>query len=214
MAAPAIALLRERTTAETTPLLEIASIAALAPPPSCPSHATYRQCNPPPHGLSSSYPNSTIIIKRLPTSLSTCLLVMRAILSISSLSCFYRVSRARAHARVVAFSAFPSKICSLSNPVSFTTNNDETSGHRFANLTLERVIYTIDRRKFFCETSYLLVQCSTFSFTMMISITTNCCAVVCELKRKCDARYNIHARARTRPRAPIVPRFSFLFILS
>lgn len=98
--------------------------------------------------------------------------------------------------------------------VSFTTNNDETSWHRFANLTLERVIYTIDRRKFFCETSYLLVQCSTFSFTMMISITTNCCAVVCELKRKCDARYNIHARARTRPRAPIVPRFSFLFILS
>lgn len=42
--------------------------------------------------------------------------VMRAILSISSLSCFYRVSRARAHARVVAFSAFPSKICSSLQP--------------------------------------------------------------------------------------------------
>ena len=74
----------------------------LALPPSYPSLGTHRFYNL--HGLSNSYPNSTIIIKRLPTSFDDPF-VTRAILSISP--CLCEVGRARAHARV---SLFPSDL--------------------------------------------------------------------------------------------------------
>lgn len=99
-AAPAVAaivLLLGRATAKT------AALATLALPPSYQSHATHRSCNLPPHGLSNSYPNSTIIIKRLPTSFDD---PRYACNSLHPSPYLYEVGRARAHARVI-FSDFP-----------------------------------------------------------------------------------------------------------
>lgn len=105
-AAPAVAaivLLLGRATAKTAALAEMSSLATLALPPSYQSHATHRSCNLPPHGLSNTYPNSTIIIKRLPTSFDD---PRYACNSLHPSPYLYEVGRARAHARVI-FSDFP-----------------------------------------------------------------------------------------------------------